>query len=121
MELNTYKKYMNNSIIILNISKYLCIDLHYFSRYLGTAKKQLLIEMWCDIKEYTSNKRMKCSKIVAKTNLFAVKNGYTFSHSLASCRHKIDRMNFLENILDLRYYVENKYPIKLHNLPAYVD
>ena len=107
---------MNNSILTASISKYLCIESDYLTLYLGKTDKNTLSDIWDDIKSYTSKMRVKCSSDVI-TNRYSRHNGYTFSRSLNSTRHLVDRQNFLESVKKLRYYISGKYPIDLYNIP----
>ena len=107
---------MNNSIVTLNIAKYLCIDLRYLVSYFGQKNKHEMTLIWDDIALFTDQIKIKCNPLLVKSQ-FRHKHGYAFSRSLNSVRHLVDRQHFLESILKLRYYISEKHPIDLYNLP----
>jgi hypothetical protein len=108
---------MNNSIVIFNIAKYLCIDLKYLMYYMGKKDKYGMELLWYDIRDFTDRIKVKCNPTLLVGNEFRHKNGYAFSRALNSVRHLCDRQHFLESVLDLRYYISENYPIDLYNLP----
>ena len=107
---------MNNSVMTLNIAKYLCIELRYLMYYLGNTKKPVIELIWDDIAVYTGKIKIKCNPLLVNS-VYRHKHGYAFSRALNSVRHLTDRKHFLESILQLRYYISEKYPINLYNLP----
>ena len=108
---------INNSVAVLQIAKYLCIELKYLMYYLGKTDKHGLKLLWYDIRDFTDKIKVKCNPNLLVDNEFRHKNGYAFSRALNSARHLCDRQHFLESVLSLRYYISENYPIDLYNLP----
>ena len=107
---------INNSVAVLQIAKYLCIELKYLMYYLGKTDKHGMKLLWYDIRDFTDNIKIKCNPLLVD-NQYRHKHGYAYSRSLNSVRHLTDRKDFLENVLKLRYYISENYPIDLYNLP----
>jgi len=108
---------INNSVAVLQIAKYLCIELKYLMFYLGKTDKSGMELIWDDIKTFTDRIKVKCDPNRLVNTHFRHRNGYAYSRALNSVRHLCDRQHFLESVLDLRYYIAENYPIDLYNLP----
>jgi len=108
---------INNSVAVLQIAKYLCIELKYLIYYMGKTDKSGMGKLWYDIRQFTDRIKVRCNPNLLVENLFRHRNGYAYSRALNSARHLCDRQHFLESVLDLRYYISEKYPIDLYNLP----